>query len=412
MDLNYINPFIKSCTEIIEKISQKRCDKDSVIISNGYSQEGDYSIRLNMSKDVTGQVYIDIERELALYLVSQMFQGMDVDPADQEFIQSGVKELGNQLVGHTVKNLSQNRFNVEISPPVLLTSPKTEWIQPGNKAIKIGFKTDEGIFSVFLYNSTEKNILPPVTIMTYGIDERLTEELIEYFMPRGVTILKGYMKSINHTDKQSVTFNTALLENQHVDVILIDFDQIGTDLKNIPVKAYNTNTFQKMPIILYSLEKPKSNEFISDIKEYNLIGFLLKRNTPQKNIVSIRHSLINNGGFGNLTRRPIRIKPKPKSCKATLVANQGEMKISSFVTDISVNGVAISNAGIKEELNNLTEQSLERVVLSLEGKLVVAHANLTRESHNVVGLSIKPLNDSYNRTLLKYISESLSGSNK
>ena len=61
-----------------------------------------------------------------------------------------------------------------------------------------------------------------------------------------------------------------------------------------------------------------------------------------------------------------------------------------------------------EELKVFEKLPLERLILSLEGKLVMANAKIIRQTHDTVALAIVPLNDSYNRTLLKYISSSLS----
>ncbi len=431
MDLNYINPFISSCLSVISDITKDECKKEKLEITSGYSQAGDFAIKINMTGDVKGVVYIDLEKSIATRLTEQLFQELDVSNQDEELLFSGIQELGNLLVGNTIKLLANNQFKVDLSSPELLHKSDDPRIPSSEKVIQIGFLTPHGRFSIHLYNELEKNILPPVTLMTWGIDSRFVDDLVDYFVPRGVTILKGYAKSISHNDKQCVAHNTKLMEKNRVDVVMIDYNTLGTKLSNIEHKVFQSNTFKKMPIILYAIDKPKEDGFIQELEQFNLIGYILKRNSPARSIVAVRHSLINNGGFGDIQRETIRVAPAEKTCRITLQLYNHNVQVNGFIDDISYTGIACtlnetslidsqkgqgrgqpsSPPKLETTISSMTKgEKIERITMSLEGKLVISAGAVARklDAPNQLGLVHKPVNESYKKNLLKYISEKMS----
>jgi hypothetical protein len=201
-----------------------------------------------------------------------------------------------------------------------------------------------------------------------------------------------------------------LIEKRQVDLVFLDFDMIGKQLNNISVKIFDVEKVAKIPLVLYALEKPSGAILAQDWQNYNIIGLLLKRNSPPQNIVGIRNVILNNKAFGNIQNRAIRIKTPGKTSKVTLILNNKDNKkfsVNGYIQDLSVTGSAIVLEKPKDK-ENLQNNHIERITYSLEGKLIICSGKLIRIAQNIVAIAHKPLSDSYKRTLLKFISEKLS----
>ena len=85
-------------------------------------------IMLGVTGEMSGQVCIVFDLNVAKDIASRMMMGMPVDVID-DMAKSALSELGNMIMGNAATLLSNNNLRIDITPPTLgmgnakLTSP-------------------------------------------------------------------------------------------------------------------------------------------------------------------------------------------------------------------------------------------------------------------------------------------------
>ena len=116
IDVNIINPFLKSSIDIIKQVCNIDIKVGKPFISKTSFNNESILIILGITGQMEGQVILDIEIDKAKSIASSMMMGMQVDTLD-EMAMSAISELGNMIMGNTATLFSAENILVDITPP-------------------------------------------------------------------------------------------------------------------------------------------------------------------------------------------------------------------------------------------------------------------------------------------------------
>lgn len=119
MKVEYINPFIKASTEVLQMIAQI-----NFVTGKPYTKLSPFTpssvlIVVGITGAIQGQAIISMEEELAKTVASKMMMGMPVTELD-EMSKSALSELGNMVMGNAATLLYNDQIHVDITPPTLM----------------------------------------------------------------------------------------------------------------------------------------------------------------------------------------------------------------------------------------------------------------------------------------------------
>ena len=118
MNVKYINPFLKSFSEIMPLLGFSNVDKKDITIVNSI-KSSNLTISLGVIGDVKGNVVYTMSLESGKGIASKMMMGMPVNELD-EMAQSALSELSNMLTAKAATIFSEQGLNVDISTPTLI----------------------------------------------------------------------------------------------------------------------------------------------------------------------------------------------------------------------------------------------------------------------------------------------------
>ncbi len=120
LDVNFINPFIESTLETLEKTCNTKVRKDKVFIRSGDIASGDISALVGMIADVfRGSMGIAFEKNCFLYLVNNMLGEKYTEINNEN--QDAAGEICNQVFGLTKTKLSNMGYKVQPAIPSIIT---------------------------------------------------------------------------------------------------------------------------------------------------------------------------------------------------------------------------------------------------------------------------------------------------
>ncbi|MGN1083876.1 MAG: chemotaxis protein CheX [Lachnospiraceae bacterium] len=143
----HINPFLLSAEQILAQVCGiqtkiGQISKDNIVI------DGEpMFIMLGVTGEMTGQVCIVFELEVAKDIASRMMMGMPVTEID-DMAKSALSELGNMIMGNAATLLSNNKLMIDITPPTLATG-KAKLTSPDITSIKVPLLYEGGEIKLF-----------------------------------------------------------------------------------------------------------------------------------------------------------------------------------------------------------------------------------------------------------------------
>lgn len=147
MDVKYINPFIESILENIEKMTQIKAEKQSLSVSKNETPFSDISGIIGLGGEVKGSAVISFPTKLALAVASAMF--MEELPEINDEVKDAIGEFANIIVGNARNKLVNSGLQVQISTPTIIVGKNHEIAHPDSVPfLVIPFKTDLGILTV------------------------------------------------------------------------------------------------------------------------------------------------------------------------------------------------------------------------------------------------------------------------
>jgi len=129
-----LNPFFSSIFDVLEEMSGEKAERGKLVLQKNkkFSSNG-FQVILSINGDVTGQVILDMSKEVAIKLAEIM--NMEEIGEFNEMVKSSIKEIGESLSEKANQRLVETKLESQISPPQLLESNSVVIKENINKAV-------------------------------------------------------------------------------------------------------------------------------------------------------------------------------------------------------------------------------------------------------------------------------------
>jgi len=143
----HINPFLLSASQILAQVCGIQT-KVGAISKDNIGIDGEpLFIMLGVTGEMTGQVCIVFDEDVAKDVASKMMMGMPVPEID-DMAKSALSELGNMIMGNAATLLSNSNLMIDITPPTLGTG-KAKLVSPNITSIKVPLLYEGGEIRLF-----------------------------------------------------------------------------------------------------------------------------------------------------------------------------------------------------------------------------------------------------------------------
>ena len=119
MDVNHINPVLKSFTNIFPQLGMGNIHKKGVCLKSRFIESPGVVVTIGLFGDLKGNIIYGMNVDTAKAIASKMMMGMPVDDFN-EIAQSAISELVNMLTANTATNFSEKNIMIDISTPTLM----------------------------------------------------------------------------------------------------------------------------------------------------------------------------------------------------------------------------------------------------------------------------------------------------
>lgn len=143
----HINPFLLSAGQILEQVCGIKTKVGPISKDNVGIDGEPLFIMLGVTGEMTGQVCIVFDTEVAKDVASKMMMGMPVPEID-DMAKSALSELGNMIMGNAATLLSNSNLMIDITPPTLGTG-KAKLVSPNITSIKVPLVYEGGEIRLF-----------------------------------------------------------------------------------------------------------------------------------------------------------------------------------------------------------------------------------------------------------------------
>ncbi len=120
ISVNHINPFLMSASQVVEQVCGIKMTRGPIAKDSTEIDGEPLFIMLGVTGEMTGQVCLVFDIEVAKDIASRMMMGMPVNEID-EMAKSALSELGNMIMGNAATLLSNSNVLIDITPPTLGT---------------------------------------------------------------------------------------------------------------------------------------------------------------------------------------------------------------------------------------------------------------------------------------------------
>ena len=142
ISVNHINPFLMSASQVLDQVCSIKTKVGQVSKDSAMIDGEPMFIMLGITGEMTGQVCIVFDLEVAKDIASRMMMGMPVPEID-EMAKSARSELGNMIMGNAATLLSNAGVLIDITPPTLGTG-NAKIASPNMTCIKVPLLYDGG----------------------------------------------------------------------------------------------------------------------------------------------------------------------------------------------------------------------------------------------------------------------------
>ena len=147
ISVEHINPFLISAQQILSQVCNIQT-KLGTLSKDNLSIDGEpLFIMLGVTGEISGQVCIVFDIDVAQDIASRMMMGMPVTEID-DMAKSALSELGNMIMGNAATLLSNKNFRIDITPPTLGMG-STTLTSPNMTSIKVPLLYDGGEVRLF-----------------------------------------------------------------------------------------------------------------------------------------------------------------------------------------------------------------------------------------------------------------------
>ncbi len=157
MKAQLLNPFLEAIQEVLAKEVQTGVSRGKLDLKTSPFTTEDITVLISMVGQVEGNVLICLDIETAKKAVSRML-GEPVDEFN-EFVQSGISELGNVIVGQASIRLARAGYKTNISPPALILGQGATLSTLDYPRLEVPLGTDVGWITIHLALKESQKII-------------------------------------------------------------------------------------------------------------------------------------------------------------------------------------------------------------------------------------------------------------
>ncbi len=119
MRLDYLNPIVDSAIAVLTECTGTAVERGDMSLNQTASPTRDVAAIIGMAGEVEGRVILEMSRDTALSMASQMNQQQlsDLSPLALDTLM----ELTNMIVARGVSALNDNGFTFRLTPPMIFT---------------------------------------------------------------------------------------------------------------------------------------------------------------------------------------------------------------------------------------------------------------------------------------------------
>lgn len=147
MKAELINPFIKASTSVVSMMGGVNLEKGTPNLVDEVLLKNHIGIVIGITGEIRGQVVMAFDKEFAKGIISNMMGGMPVDTID-DIGKSAISELGNMVLGNAATGLYEYGYQIDITPPSLISGESTIYSTVGQKIVVIPFVTPLGVLEL------------------------------------------------------------------------------------------------------------------------------------------------------------------------------------------------------------------------------------------------------------------------
>jgi len=143
MRAELINPFVKANTSVISMMGATELNQKNSYLVKEVTLKDDIGIVIGVTGEIRGQVVLSFQESFAKKIVSNMMGGMPVETID-DIGKSALSELGNMILGNAATGLFENGYQIDITPPSLLSGESVIYSTINQQIIVVPFETEMG----------------------------------------------------------------------------------------------------------------------------------------------------------------------------------------------------------------------------------------------------------------------------
>ncbi|MCL5104559.1 MAG: chemotaxis protein CheX [Armatimonadetes bacterium] len=145
MKVEFIEPFVKSVYTVLEAVVGDKPERGKLALRNTTFTTQQVTIMAGVNGDVEGAALYGMSMSTATKIASAMM-GSPVAELD-EMASSAICELGNMITGSATTMLSQNGFQVDITPPSVIRGANVE-VSTRTAALVVPVQTEHGAIEI------------------------------------------------------------------------------------------------------------------------------------------------------------------------------------------------------------------------------------------------------------------------
>ena len=148
MTADFINPFIKSASDIFKEVANINLKKSDLSVKSDPSPSNEISIIMGVTGEVEGQVVYSFKEHTAQRIVGCMMPDQNA-LKKKEFFHSAVSSLANMITGRATIFLSEKIKNpIYITPPTLVVGKNFDVSFVNIKTLKATFQSRFGTIEI------------------------------------------------------------------------------------------------------------------------------------------------------------------------------------------------------------------------------------------------------------------------
>lgn len=147
VSVNHINPFLMSASQMLSQVCGIQTKLGKIAKDYTVIDGEPMFIMLGITGELTGQVFLVFNFDVAADIASRMMMGMPVNGID-DMAKSALSELGNMIMGNAATLLSNNKIRIDITPPSLGTG-HVKFSSPNMTGIKVPLLYEKGEILMF-----------------------------------------------------------------------------------------------------------------------------------------------------------------------------------------------------------------------------------------------------------------------